>query len=194
MWPPRPPSPPLGPPNSMNFSRRKLAAPAPPCPLWTQILAESRKRMAGARPEGRPAGCCWRLLGGLGHRLGWYRRLGGHHRDEHPAVALLELHAALDHRVDGVVAAEADVLAGVPLGAALADQDVARDHRLAAELLDAQALARGVAAVARTAACFLVCHGGCSWPLRRPRCRRCARPSIAAGGRCGGGSSCGGAS
>ena len=44
-WPPRPPSPPFGPPNSMNFSRRKLDDPAPPSPLRTYTLAWSRNRM-----------------------------------------------------------------------------------------------------------------------------------------------------
>src|SRR6185312_15304805 len=58
----------------------------------------------------------------------------------------------------GVVAADANVLAGVHLGAALADQDVARQNLLAAEALHAEALAVGIAAVARGAACFLVCH------------------------------------
>ena len=50
----------------MNFSRRKLAAPAPPWPLWTQIFAESRNRMTGARSPGRPAGDDYGLLGGCG--------------------------------------------------------------------------------------------------------------------------------
>ena len=44
------------------------------------------------------------------------------------------------------------------LGAALAHQDVAGDDGLAAELLDAEAAACGIAAVARRAACFLMRH------------------------------------
>ena len=39
--PPRPPLPPSGPPNSTNFSRRKLTAPAPPVPERACILARS---------------------------------------------------------------------------------------------------------------------------------------------------------
>src|SRR5262245_31112244 len=47
-------------------------------------------------------------------------------------------------------------------GSALADQDVAGDDLLAAELLDAEALALGVAAVTSLAACFFLCHGTCA--------------------------------
>src|SRR6185312_14786236 len=67
------------------------------------------------------------------------------------AVARLagERHLAVDQREDRVVAPQADILPRVPLGAALADQDVAGGHRLAAELLDAEAPPFGVAAVAR---------------------------------------------
>ena len=68
----------------------------------------------------------------------------------------------LDHAVrdgeDGVVAAEAHALAGVELGASLANDDVARDDRLAGELLHAEALADGVAAVARRSLSFFMCH------------------------------------
>src|SRR5688572_28269618 len=48
------------------------------------------------------------------------------------------------------------------LGAALADQDRARVHQLAAEGLEAEALGLGVATVAGRPACFLVCHVGSS--------------------------------
>src|SRR5437660_120206 len=49
---------------------------------------------------------------------------------------------------EGVVAAEADVAAGVEAGAALADDDAAGLDRLAAEDLHAEALAVRLAAVA----------------------------------------------
>src|SRR4030067_734050 len=39
--PPRPPPPPSGPPLSIYFSRRKLAAPLPPLPAITSILDSS---------------------------------------------------------------------------------------------------------------------------------------------------------
>ena len=48
---------------------------------------------------------------------------------------------------------------GMHLGAALAHDDAAGGHELAAVALDAEALRLGIAAVARAAACFLVCHG-----------------------------------
>src|SRR6185503_1174148 len=44
--PPRPPSPPFGPPNSMNFSRRNDTQPLPPSPERTYTLASSRNFMA----------------------------------------------------------------------------------------------------------------------------------------------------
>src|SRR6476620_2665187 len=62
---------------------------------------------------------------------------------------VLELHDAVDEGEDRVVAAEADVLARVILGAILADDDVARDDLLAAVLLDAEEFRIAVAAVAR---------------------------------------------
>ena len=83
-----------------------------------------------------------------------------HHRYEDAAFGLrTELHATVDEREQRVILAQADIAAGMPFGAALARQDVAGDHVLAAENLDSQALAVGVAAVARGAACFLVSHG-----------------------------------
>ena len=57
---------------------------------------------------------------------------------------------------DGVVTAHAHSLAGVPLGAALADDDVARDYFLAAEFFHAEALAAGVATVLDRTLTFLV--------------------------------------
>src|SRR5258708_24152943 len=39
--PPRPPSPPLGPPRGTNFSRRKARQPLPPSPAFTRILTSS---------------------------------------------------------------------------------------------------------------------------------------------------------
>src|SRR3984957_9686727 len=39
--PPRPPSPPEGPPRGTNFSRRKATHPLPPSPAFTRIFASS---------------------------------------------------------------------------------------------------------------------------------------------------------
>src|SRR5690606_21012241 len=69
---------------------------------------------------------------------------------------------------EGVVAAHADVVAGPELGAALTHEDVAGDHGFAAELLHAEAAARGVAPVARGAARFLVSHCALLNSLRTP--------------------------
>src|SRR5215204_6338156 len=75
------------------------------------------------------------------------------------ALALvLELHLALDQGVDRVVVAHADVRARMPLRAALADDDVARDDPLAAELLDAAVFRIAVAPVTRRADAFFMSH------------------------------------
>src|ERR1700688_1450997 len=87
------------------------------------------------------------------------RSTGRLHPDVSAAlVARLELDLALGQGKERVVAADADIGAGVEFGAALAHEDVARDDDLAAELLDAEPPAGGVAAVAGAAACFLVGH------------------------------------
>ena len=52
-----------------------------------------------------------------------------------------------NQREQGVVLAAADALAGMELGAALPDEDLARTDLLAAEALDPQPLGVGVAAV-----------------------------------------------
>src|SRR5690606_14462207 len=72
------------------------------------------------------------------------------HRDENTVVRpAAELDTPLDEGEEGVVAAHADIVAGVVLGAALAHQDIAGEHGLVAVALDAEAASGGVAPVAR---------------------------------------------
>jgi hypothetical protein len=81
------------------------------------------------------------LLGGGGWQWG----------DGHVHAALgfaMELNVAINEREYGVVAAEPNIGARLPAGAALANDDVASDDAFAAELLDAEAPAFGVATVA----------------------------------------------
>src|SRR4051794_21429403 len=73
-------------------------------------------------------------------------------------LAISERDLPVGEREQSMVLAQADVVARVPLGAALAHNDVAGANGLAAELLHAEALAFTVAAVAGRAACFLMCH------------------------------------
>ena len=71
-------------------------------------------------------------------------------RDEHAAFGFgIELDATIGRGEQGVVLADTDIAAGMPLGAALARQNVAGDDDLAAKQLHAQALTAGVPAVAR---------------------------------------------
>src|SRR5205823_11572949 len=70
-----------------------------------------------------------------------------------------ELNSAINQREQRVVLAHPDVGTGVPLGAALARENVAGDGFLAAEHFDAEAPARRIAAVARRPACLFMSHG-----------------------------------
>ena len=84
---------------------------------------------------------------------------------------------------------------------ALPDQDVAGQHLLTAEALDAEAFRMRVAAVLGTAACLFVCHANYSGNVRRRRTsaradvgdlhfgKRAADESSGAGSACGGGTS-----
>src|SRR5690349_4823527 len=83
--------------------------------------------------------------------------------DAHEGVArgalLRELHAARRRREQRVIRADADVVARAHRGAALANQDVAGENGLTAELLHAETLAVRFAAVTSAAACLFMCHG-----------------------------------
>lgn len=57
-----------------------------------------------------------------------------------------------------MVLADPDILPGVNAGAALANYDRSGCYQLTAKALYAQALGIGIASIARTSACFLVCH------------------------------------
>ena len=60
----------------------------------------------------------------------------------------VELNLSIDEREQSVIFAEADIIAGVPFGAALTCNDVAGENALAAKHLQTKAAARAVAAVA----------------------------------------------
>jgi hypothetical protein len=93
--------------------------------------------------------------------------------DSAPALGV-ELDRPLDHGEDRVIPADADAHARVPLGAALAHEDVAGDDALTAEPLNAEVLGMGVAAVPGRAACLFVCYPRSSRVLeRRLKRRRC---------------------
>src|SRR5688572_16235829 len=111
--PPRPPSPPEGPPRGTNFSRRNAALPSPPLPACTWMVASSMNFMLAGNKKAlpTPAG----LFAESGRRL-----CREHAHGFLVAVALgRELDLARDARVQRVVAADADVHAGVHHGAAL---------------------------------------------------------------------------
>src|SRR5699024_2541945 len=86
--------------------------------------------------------------------------LGRDDVDHLAAAPVAELDGAGGEGEQGVVLAAADVLAGVELGAALADDDLPGADDLATEALDAEALRVGVAAVPGGAGALLRCHRG----------------------------------
>ena len=74
------------------------------------------------------------------------------------AAPVLVADDARDFGKQGVVAAAADVQAGLDGRAALADEDGAPRHELAVEAFAAEALAVAVASVLGAAACFFMGH------------------------------------
>src|SRR5688572_30650778 len=131
MLPPRPPSPPSGPPRGTNFSLRKLAMPSPPFPACTSMVASSTNFMvdcmdlAKQKALSRGQGFCRRESGLL-------LRGDDVHRLAVRSAVLGELHPAVDFGEQGMVPADADVVPGVNLGSALADDDASGGDELAA--------------------------------------------------------------
>src|SRR5947209_13182145 len=78
-----------------------------------------------------------------------FRRLGGDDRYILPGAFLLEQHVAGRSGEERVVGAHPDIAPGVKFRAALAYDNIAADHPLAAEFLHAEAAAVGIAAVAQ---------------------------------------------
>src|SRR5690606_30245068 len=163
--PPRPPSPPSGPPSGLNFSRWMEAQPFPPSPALTcRITWSTKSGMRSFSSTGPRTGplCTPARLGSEERRRGGSagdpslastRADGDLLRDgddaHGPATALgAELDVTGGQREQRVVAAAADVVTRVEVGAALADDDLTGVDQLAAEPLDAQALCIRVAAVA----------------------------------------------
>jgi hypothetical protein len=74
-------------------------------------------------------------------------------------AALAELHRTVDHSEQGVVFADAYVLAGVVLSATLTNDDVAGDDALTTENFHAETLGMRFTTVVGATYAFLVCHG-----------------------------------
>src|SRR6478735_5617660 len=144
-WPPRPPSPPLGPPNSLYFSWRNETQPFPPSPAATSMKASSTNFMvlSGGKTKPRQVGAL--SLPGAGE-------INSGRDHAHGVLVQRALdregHVPVDQREQRVVLADADVAAGVELGAALAHDDGTGADQFAAERLDAQHLRLRIAAVA----------------------------------------------
>src|SRR5687767_10463231 len=97
----------------------------------------------------------WRMLRGV-PLIGGLLRVDAHLVPG--SVLVLELHDSVDQRVDGEISAKSNVAAGMPLRSALADDDVAGDDLLTAELFHAAVLRVAVASVSGRADALFMCH------------------------------------
>jgi hypothetical protein len=73
--------------------------------------------------------------------------------------AVLESDDAVSQGEQGIVAAYANVQSWQDTGSALADEDIAGHHGLAAEFFDSEALGFGITTVSGGALTFFMCHG-----------------------------------
>src|SRR4051812_26444617 len=127
--------------------------------VWYYGRGSFRLHEKGPRGQRRPQSH-WRVA----TRLGRGRRrnaVGRRGVDAHLVATLalvLELHDAVDEGVDRVVRTQANVVARVPLGAALTNDDVAGYDALTAVLLHAAVLRIRIAAVAGGADALFMCH------------------------------------
>ena len=69
----------------------------------------------------------------------------------------LEMNAAINQSVQGVIATDADALTRMDVGAALTDQNVAGQNKLTVAALNAEALGLGITAVLGRTYAFLMC-------------------------------------
>jgi hypothetical protein len=75
-----------------------------------------------------------------------------------PVLNRLKSHKPIDEGKDRVIAAHANAIAGLELGATLADDDIARSYLFATELFHAQSLGMTVSPVSAAAATLFVSH------------------------------------
>jgi hypothetical protein len=83
----------------------------------------------------------------------------GQRLDVDPTAFSIEVHVAIDQSENGVIGSHANIPAWMPLGSALANQDVAWTYEFATELLNSETLCVRVASVPCGALSFFVCHG-----------------------------------
>src|SRR5579859_7506220 len=117
-----------------------------------------KKGGMAAIPPSISSGAPW--VPGRNSLVGSLRRSRQDRDEDAPGLPAVEAHVAVQGREDRVIAAHGHVTSRMELGATLAHQDVAGDDDLAAELLDAETAASGIAPVARGAACLFMGHGG----------------------------------
>jgi hypothetical protein len=82
------------------------------------------------------------------------------HTGKHPVFAriLLKLHNPVNGGENGEIPAQTDTLAGMHTRTELTHDDIAGQNTLPSETLYTPALARAIATVAGTSACFFMCH------------------------------------
>ena len=80
-------------------------------------------------------------------------------RDIYAASFAVEIDTAVNQGENRMIASQAHVLSGVPLGSALPDNYIAGNDSLSSKLFNSQSLAAGVASVLDRSLSFLVSHG-----------------------------------
>lgn len=84
--------------------------------------------------------------------------VGSSKLDVYTSSGAVEFHLAISQGKNRIVASEPDVAAGLEFGAALANNNIARDHRFAAEFLNTETLALAVASVLDASLSFFMGH------------------------------------
>jgi len=111
--------------------------------------AADAEEIAGSAHGERGPSRAWPGLGGR----------GGRGIDVNAPIAAVKADVAVGKGEEGVIAAHADIGAGVKLRAALTNEDGAGEDELSAKAFYAETLAVAVAAVACRSLTFFMCHG-----------------------------------
>jgi hypothetical protein len=110
-----------------------------------KISGYARRALLSVKTKSAPAG----KGRGAGKFREWSGSVAGGNRriDVHATAFTVEAHLAINEGEDRVVPTQTDIFAGQKFRAALADDDIAGDHYLAAEFLNAETLADAVAPI-----------------------------------------------
>ncbi len=126
--------------------------------IFRRLTGDSSKDVLASLPAIKKGGGFYRpLVSAYARRAEIVSDVGGVD-DVDATTVLIELNDAVDERIDGVVVAETDALAGSPARSALTDDNGAGLYRLSTVNFDPATLTVRIATVAAGALTFLVSH------------------------------------